>query len=75
MNFVIFGTGGTGAVLGTYLALAGNNVTFIARGEKLAALKEHGLTLKTAHRGDIVLPKVNACAANDYIGTPDVIFV
>ncbi len=75
MKFAIFGTGGTGAVLGTYLSLAGNDVTFIARGEKLAALKEHGLTLRTAHRGDIVLPTVNACAANDYSDKPDVIFV
>ena len=75
MKIVIFGTGGTGAVLGTYLSLTGNDVTFVARGEKLAALKERGLTLKTSHRGDIKLSPVAACAAEDYAGKPDVIFV
>ena len=72
---MIFGTGGTGAGIGAYLSLAGNDVTFIARGEKLAALKENGLLLKTSHRGDIKLDNVVACAAEDYVGSPDVIFV
>ena len=76
MKFVIFGSGGTGAVLGAYLSLCGEDVTFIARGEHLEAIKEKGLLLKTGHRGDILLPKVKACAANEYAeAAPDVIFV
>ena len=75
MKTVIFGTGGTGSVLGAYLSLSGNDVTFIARNENLAALQQRGLLLKTEHRGDIKLPKVAACTAEDYADKPDVIFV
>lgn len=42
---LIFGTGAVGGYLGGLLALAGNPVTFAARGERLEALKHHGLTL------------------------------
>ena len=51
MKFCIFGAGGTGGVLAAYLAMAGNDVTVIACGTHLAAIQEHGLTLRTNHRG------------------------
>ena len=47
MKFCIFGAGGTGGVLAAYLAMAGNEVTVIARGAHLAAIQEKGLTLRT----------------------------
>lgn len=75
MKFVIFGAGGTGGVLGAYLAAAGNDVTFIARGEHLHAIKENGLLIKTDHRGDLLIKNAKACAADEYNETPDVIFV
>ena len=45
MRIAIVGAGAIGGYLGTKLALAGEDVTLIARGLNLAALKENGLTL------------------------------
>ena len=75
LKFAIFGVGGTGGVIGGYLANAGNDVTFLARGAHLAAMQEKGLMIHTNHRGDIRLPKVKALNAADYHETPDVLFV
>ena len=75
LKFAIFGVGGTGGVIGGYLANAGNDVTFLARGEHLAAMQANGLTIHTNHRGDIIIPKVKALNAADYHETPDVLFV
>ena len=43
MRIVIFGTGGVGGYFGGRLAQAGEDVTFIARGEHLRAIKTSGL--------------------------------
>ena len=53
LKFAIFGVGGTGGVIGGYLANAGNDVTFLARSAHLAAMQKDGLTIHTNHRGDI----------------------
>ena len=47
MKIAIIGTGGAGGYFGGKLALAGNNVTFLARGEHLKAIKENGLSVKS----------------------------
>lgn len=75
MKFAVLGAGGVGGIVGGYLALGGNAVTFIARGEHLAALKKNGLLLRTAHRGDLPVPTAKACAIDEYEDKPDVIFV
>ncbi len=75
MKFAVLGAGGVGGIVGAYLALAGNEVTFIARGAHLEVLKKNGLTLRTAHRGDLTVPTAKACAMGEYNDTPDVIFV
>ncbi len=75
MKFVMFGAGGTGGVLGGYLALFGYDVTFIARGEHLVALQKNGLTIETAHRGTLHIKDVKAQTAELYDDTPDVLFV
>ena len=75
MKFCIFGAGGTGGVLAAYLAMAGNDVTLIARGKHLAAIKEQGLTLHTNHRGTEVIKSLTACTAAEYEDVPDVCFV
>ena len=46
MNYVIIGAGGTGGTLGAYLTKGGADVTLIARGKHLEALKAHGLKMK-----------------------------
>lgn len=45
MKIAIVGAGAIGGYLGVKLALAGEQVTFIARGANLAALREHGMKL------------------------------
>ncbi len=59
MKIVIVGTGGVGGYFGAKLAKAGNDVTFIARGEHLKAIKDNGLTIKSV-LGDFHIDAVNA---------------
>ena len=47
MNIAVFGAGGVGGYFGAKLALAGNDVTFIARGRHLAAIRENGLRIES----------------------------
>lgn len=47
MRIVVMGAGGVGGCLGAHLARAGNEVTLIARGEHLEAIRQNGLRLKT----------------------------
>jgi 2-dehydropantoate 2-reductase len=47
MRFVIYGAGAVGGTIGGRLFQAGHDVTLIARGEHLQALRDKGLTLAT----------------------------
>ena len=51
MRFGIVGTGGVGGYFGGLLARAGLPVCFIARGEHLQALKQHGLAVESVEPG------------------------
>lgn len=75
MKFCIFGAGGTGGVLASYLALAGNDVTIIARGEHLQKIQQQGLTLHTNHQGTEQIRNIKACTAVEYSDVPDVLLV
>ena len=46
-KFLIIGTGGVGGSIAGFLALAGKDVTCIARGKHLKAIREKGLHLKS----------------------------
>src|SRR5215475_8613095 len=46
MRMAVVGAGGVGGAFGVALAKAGADVTFIARGKHLAAMKTHGLKIK-----------------------------
>jgi 2-dehydropantoate 2-reductase len=61
MKFCVLGTGGVGGYFGGRLANAGNDVTFVARGRHLDAMKEKGLEIKSIN-GDILLSPVKAVA-------------
>ena len=74
MNYLIAGTGGVGGSIAAFLALAGKDVTCIARGEHLAAIREHGLRLHSDLKGERTL-HIPACTAEEYQGKADVIFV
>ena len=54
MKFAILGSGAVGGYYGAKLALAGHDVTFIARGAHLAAIRERGLEIRSAALGDFV---------------------
>jgi len=47
MKIVVIGTGGVGGYFGGRLALAGNDVTFMARGTHLEAIRKNGLQVKS----------------------------
>lgn len=75
MKYLIIGTGGIGGALGGFLAHEGYDVTLIARGEHLSAIKNCGLTVKSGIKGEFCVKNAKACTADDYNDTPDVIFV
>ncbi|MCQ4079074.1 2-dehydropantoate 2-reductase [Streptomyces sp. RB6PN25] len=47
MRIAVVGAGGVGGYFGTRLAEAGNEVTFVARGRHLRAVREHGLLVRS----------------------------
>lgn len=76
MKYVVIGAGGTGGILGTQLAKGGNDVTLIARGAHLAAIKERGgLFVDRVWNGTAETISVKACTMDDYQDTPDVVLV
>ena len=48
MRILVMGSGGLGGCYGGLLAQHGHDVTFVARGPHLAALRERGLELRRA---------------------------
>lgn len=74
MNILVFGTGGVGGYFGGRLAQSGQNVTFIARGARLAALRERGLRVESI-AGDFVIHPVQATDDPKQADTPDAVLV
>jgi 2-dehydropantoate 2-reductase len=74
MRIAIFGTGGAGGYFGAQLARAGEDVTFIARGEHLQAIRTQGLRVETAQEEIIIRP---AQATDDpaQVGAVDAVLV
>jgi 2-dehydropantoate 2-reductase len=64
LKIAIIGVGAIGGYVGIRLALAGEDVTFIARGANLQALRDRGIRLLTADGAEQAVPKVKA--TNDY---------
>ena len=56
MRIAVMGSGGVGGYFGGLLAAAGEDVTFIARGEHLAALRSGGLRIESVHGDFSVVP-------------------
>ena len=74
MKIAIFGTGGVGGYFGGRLAQAGEDVTFIARGEHLHAIKTKGLTVDSL-AGDFVLDPATATDEASEVGQVDLVIV
>ena len=62
MRFAILGSGAVGGYFGAKLAKAGQEVTFIARGAHLEAIRHKGLEVRSAKLGDFT---VRAAAESD----------
>lgn len=56
MKVAVIGTGGVGGYFGGILARAGHNVTFVARGAHLAAIKKNGLRVESQLDGTFTVP-------------------
>ncbi|MBK5104111.1 MAG: 2-dehydropantoate 2-reductase [Burkholderiales bacterium] len=74
MRIAIFGSGGVGGYFGARLAQAGEDVTFIARGEHLKAMQGHGLRVDSL-AGNFSLDTLNATDKPGEVGEVDVILV
>lgn len=74
MKYLVVGTGGVGGSIAGFLALASKDVTCIARGKHLDAIRQKGLHLKSDLKGEHFLP-VKAYTAEEFEGKADVIFV
>lgn len=75
MKIAMMGSGGVGGFFGGRLAKAGCDVTFIARGAHLAAMREHGLQLESAAHGNIHIQKVNATDDPASLGPVELVIV
>ena len=75
LKYVIAGSGATGGSIGAFLAADGQDVTFLARGAQLAALKEKGISMRHTAKGNFSVCPVKAMTMEEYQEMPDVIFV
>lgn len=72
MKIAVMGAGGIGGYVGGRLAEAGAEVTLIARGAHLDALRRNGLTIETP-QGSVRLPGVRAVGHPDEVGEVDLV--
>ena len=73
MRIAIYGTGGAGGYFGSRLAQSGKEVTFIARGDHLRAIREHGLRVESDNGTTVT----SAQATDDprEVGSVDVVII
>jgi len=72
LRIAVVGSGGVGGYFGGRLAAGGSDVTFIARGAHLEALRTSGLRIESP-KGDLHLPHVNATADPSSVAPVDVV--
>ena len=72
MRWAIVGSGAVGGYFGAKLARSGEDVTFVARGAHLAAIRAHGLQVRSSKLGDFA---VQTAAEHDTtkVGPVDVV--
>ncbi len=74
MRIAIIGAGGVGGYFGGRLARAGNDVSFVARGEHLAAMRRDGLRVRSV-AGDFTVHPVRATDRPAEVGPVDAVLV
>ena len=73
MRICIYGAGAIGGYVGAQLALAGADVSLVARGPHLKAMRENGLRLRIG--GEEKVARVNATDDPAELGPQDCVFV
>ena len=74
MKVAIFGAGGVGGYFGGKLAQAGENVTFIARGEHLKVIQQNGLKVSSIN-GDFLIQPAQVTDSTEAIDHVDLILL
>ena len=74
MKIAILGSGAVGGYYGAKLARQGHDVTFIARGAHLAAIRERGLEIKSPMVGDFTV-RARAEEDTSRVGEVDLVIV
>ena len=69
MHLVCFGAGAIGSLVGTRLALAGIDVTLVARRDHVAAIRTRGVTLETP-RERVVCKRIDSVTSIEDLASP-----
>lgn len=75
MKIAIVGAGAIGGYLGAKLAAAGEEVTFIARGANLDAIRSNGMKLILEDGGEVQARGARACGKMSEAGPQDVVLL
>ena len=75
MKIAMMGSGGVGGFFGGRLARAGCDVTFVARGAHLAAMRASGLTIENEPQGNLHIPDVKVTDDPASIGPVDLVIL
>lgn len=73
MKIAVMGTGGVGGLFGARLAENDFDVTFVARGKHLSAIRENGLLVESESSGDSLIKPARAVDIPSEIGPVDVV--
>ena len=75
MRIAVVGAGAIGGYLGALLAAAGDEVTFIARGANLEAIRDDGMTVVLEDGSEVTAKGARACALPREAGPHDVVLL
>ena len=75
MKIVMMGSGGVGGFFGGHLAKAGYDVSFVARGKHLEAMRANGLTIANSTLGDVHIPEVKVTDDPASLGAADIVIL
>jgi 2-dehydropantoate 2-reductase len=75
MKICIFGAGAVGGLMGAWLHKAGHDVSVVARGANLTAIREHGLRVRTLATGEFASCRVRAESDAQALGAQDYVIV
>ncbi len=75
MKICIYGAGAVGGVIAAWLARAGHEVSVVARGANLAAIRDKGLRVRDARSGEVLTTHPKADSDPAKLGPQDAVIV